>query len=165
LKYWFDTEYLPQPFSLELVSIGVVAEDGREFYAESNETDWSKANQWALQHIRPQLRGPQMSIEEIGYGLRAFVGSDADPSFWAFYAAFDWVAFCGVFGSLTELPFGFPQHCMDLKQWAVELGNPRLPPPPASGRHHALADSRWTREIWLHLDAFSRRNRGFRRPA
>lgn len=164
MKYWFDTEYLPQPFSMDLVSIGVVAEDGREFYAESAEVDWSKANKWALTHIRPQLDGPTKSIEEIGYGLRAFVGADPDPVFWAFYAAFDWVAFCGIFGSLTEMPFGFPQHCMDLKQWAVELGNPRLPPPPA-GRHHALHDARWTREIWLHLADFEKRNRGFRRHA
>ena len=57
MKYWIDTEYIAKPFSLDLVSIGLVAEDGREFYAESSEVDWSKASPWTLENVRPQLDG------------------------------------------------------------------------------------------------------------
>jgi hypothetical protein len=42
MKYWLDTEFIAHPFTIDLVSIGVVAENGREFYAESNEVDWSR---------------------------------------------------------------------------------------------------------------------------
>ena len=33
MKYWIDTEFIARPFTIDLISIGVVA-DGREFYAE-----------------------------------------------------------------------------------------------------------------------------------
>ena len=44
VKYWPDTEFIAQPFTIDLISIGMVAEEGREFYAESNQTEWSKAS-------------------------------------------------------------------------------------------------------------------------
>jgi hypothetical protein len=49
MKYWLDTEFIARPFTIDLISIGLVAENGREFYAESNETDWSKASPWTLE--------------------------------------------------------------------------------------------------------------------
>lgn len=151
VKYWLDTEYIAQPFAIDLVSIGLVAEDGREFYAESSEVDWSKASRWTLEHVRPQLDGPAMPREDIGYGVQRFVGADHAPVFWGYYCAFDWVSLCGLFGSLTELPFGFPQFCLDIKQWAVALGDPEMPIQAGDGRHHALADARWTRQAWTRL--------------
>ena len=42
MKYWIDTEFIAIPYIIDLISIGLVAEDGREFYAESSEVDWSK---------------------------------------------------------------------------------------------------------------------------
>jgi 3' exoribonuclease, RNase T-like len=46
VKYWLDTEFIARPYTIDLISIGLVAEDGREFYAESSEVDWSKASLW-----------------------------------------------------------------------------------------------------------------------
>lgn len=155
MKYWLDTEFIARPFAMDLVSIGIVAEDGREFYAQSAEVDWSKASRWALEHVRPQLDDRSQPLEDIAYGVQRFVGADEHPEFWGFYCAFDWVALCGLFGSLTELPFGFPQYCLDIKQWAVALGNPPLPDPPGQA-HHALIDARWTRGAWYMLDDLER---------
>ncbi len=36
MKYWLDTEFIERPYSIDLISVGLVAEDGREFYAESS---------------------------------------------------------------------------------------------------------------------------------
>jgi hypothetical protein len=33
---------------IDLIRIGLVAEDGREFYAESSEVDRTNASQWTL---------------------------------------------------------------------------------------------------------------------
>ena len=104
-----------------------MAEDGREFYAESSEADWSKARPWTLENVRPQLDGKAMSREEISYALRAFTDGDEHPVFWGYFPAYDWVAFVGLFGWLEELPFHYPQLCLDIKQWAIELGDPELP--------------------------------------
>ena len=65
MKYWIDTEFIAKPFTIDLVSIGLVAEDGREFYAESSEVDWSKASPWMLENVRPQLEGKGVSLEDL----------------------------------------------------------------------------------------------------
>ena len=67
MRYWLDTEFIAAPYSIDLISIGLVAEDGCEFYAESNEVDWSKANLWTLANVRPQLDGRAMERVQIGY--------------------------------------------------------------------------------------------------
>src|ERR1700728_871840 len=128
MKYWIDTEFIERPYTIDLISVGLVAEDGREFYAESSEVDWTKANAWTLQTVRPQLDGSGMVREEIGYAVRRFVDQDAQP-------------------------FRFPQLCLDIKQWAIELGDLALPPQ-VGVRHHALADARWTRDAWTYLATF-----------
>ena len=150
MKYWLDTEYIEQMHSLDLISIGLVAEDGREFYAESSEVDWGKASRWVLQHVRPRLTGRGMPYEEIGYAIRRFTDGDKQPVFWGYFPAHDWVLFCGLFGGMNELPFAFPHLCLDIKQLAIELGSPDLPPQLDSS-HHALVDARWTREAWAFL--------------
>lgn len=150
MKYWIDTEFIAKPYTIDLVSVGIVAEDGREFYAESSDVDWSKANPWMQENVRPQLDGKGMSREHISYGLRAFTDHDETPVFWGYFPAYDWVAFVWLFGGLEELPFHYPQLCLDIKQWAIELGNPELPHQQGA-KHHALLDARWTREAWTFL--------------
>ena len=68
MKYWIDTEFIERPFSIDLISIGMVAEDGREFYAESSEVDWSKASSWTLQTVRPQLDGKTLQSGKLQLG-------------------------------------------------------------------------------------------------
>ena len=150
MKYWIDTEFIERPYTIDLISLGLVAEDGREFYAESSEVDWSKASAWTLQAVRPQLEGQGMGREDMGYAVRRFTDQDDRPVFWGYFPAYDWVAFSWLFGGMTELPFRFPQLCLDIKQWAIELGDPELPPQ-AGPRHHALSDARWTKEAWAFL--------------
>jgi hypothetical protein len=150
MKYWMDTEFITAPYSIDLISVGLVAEDGREFYAESSEVDWSKASLWTLKNVRPQLNGEGISREAIGYAVRRFTDGDEHPVFWGYFPAYDWVAFSWLFGHMDELPFHYPQLCLDIKQWAIELGDPQLPEPQGA-RHHALRDARWTRDAWAFL--------------
>jgi hypothetical protein len=150
MKYWIDTEFIEHPCTIDLISIGLVAEDGREFYAESSEVDWTKASQWTHETVRPQLEGKGMSREDIGYAVRRFVGDDKQPVFWGYFPAYDWVVFTWLFGNMDELPFHFPQLCLDVKQWAIELGDLELPQQ-TGARHHALADAKWTRDAWAFL--------------
>ena len=37
MKYWIDTEFIERPYAIDLISVGLGAEDGRELYAESSE--------------------------------------------------------------------------------------------------------------------------------
>ena len=100
--------------------------------------------------MRPQLAGTGKPREYIGYGIREFIHADKHPVFWGYFPAYDWVTFCWLFGGMNDLPFAFPQLCLDIKQWAIELGDPELPHQEGA-RHHALADARWTKAAWTFL--------------
>src|SRR6516164_379497 len=58
--------------------------------------------------------------------------------------------FVWLFGHMDELPFHYPQLCLDIKQWAIELGDPELPRQ-VGAKHHALLDARGTRDAWAFL--------------
>ena len=154
MKYFFDTEFIEYPHTIDIISIGIVDEDGRELYLESNEVDWSKANQWVLDNVRPHLTGDNMSQSTMAYDIRSFVlAGDTKPEFWAYYGAYDWVALCWLFGPMMSLPSGWPMYCNDLKQLAMTLGNPKLPKQ-TSTEHHALADARWNKEVYDFLISY-----------
>lgn len=42
------------------------------------------------------------------------------PTFYAYFADYDWVAFCWLFGKMMDLPKGFPMYTRDLKQMLDE---------------------------------------------
>ncbi len=47
-------------------------------------------------------------------------GIHSYPVFYAYYADYDWVVFCWLFGNMIALPSGFPMYCRDLKQMLDE---------------------------------------------
>jgi hypothetical protein len=52
-------------------------------------------------------------------------------------------------------------YCRDIKQWADDLGNPRLPKR-GSDEHNALLDARWNKLAWDHLSDIKRLGDGGR---
>lgn len=150
MKFWFDTEFYEDGRTIELISIGVVSEDGRTYYAETplaqelaQKTDWLKANVW------PHLRGVESTFKSaIARELIEFFGEK--PEIWAYYADYDWVALCQLYGRMIDLPAGWPMYCRDLKQLADSVGNPKLPDQ-GGAEHFALHDALWTKQAWLWL--------------
>jgi hypothetical protein len=159
VKYFLDTEFFEDGRTIDLISIGIVAEDGREFYACSLDADWPRINRepWLVANVVPHL--PEdgatawMGRLSIRDRLLAWVGNDPKPEFWAYYADYDWVALCQLFGRMIDLPAHFPKFCRDLKQFAVDKGNPTLPKQ-ESGEHNALADARWNQKAFEFLQAW-----------
>lgn len=49
------------------------------------------------------------------YGFK-FNYPPTNPEFYAYYADYDWVAFCWIFGKMMDLPKCFTMYCRDLKQ-------------------------------------------------
>ena len=157
MKFWFDTEFIEDGKTIDLLSIGIVSEDGRAYYATNGDADHSKASTWVQENVIPHLntfsdRGTyslNVSRETIRDEVLAFVGTDK-PEFWAYYADYDWVALCQLFGALMALPKGWPMYCRDVKQLCDDLGNPTLPKQDSTD-HNALAEARWTRQAWVFL--------------
>lgn len=152
MRFWFDTEFIEDGKTIDLISIGVVAEDGREYYAESLSCDRSKASQWVKENVLTHLTGEHMrQSTHIASDLIAFMGEA--PEIWAYYADYDWVVLCQQFGTMMDLPKGWPMYCRDVKQLCDACGNPKLPEQ-TSTEHHALADARWTREAFEFLQSY-----------
>lgn len=145
MRHWFDTEFIEDGKTIDLISIGIVSEDGREFYAESGECDLSRAEPWVVANVLPHLTGEKSSRLKIARQIREFVGEK--PEFWAYYADYDWVVLCQLYGRMIDLPEGWPKFCRDLKQFA---GNRHLPMQTET-EHHALADARWNKRAWEYL--------------
>lgn len=53
--------------------------------------------------------------EEIKNGIISFVG-DNKAQFVGYYADYDWVCFCKIFGKMIDLPKNFSMYAIDLKQ-------------------------------------------------
>jgi hypothetical protein len=150
MKIWFDTEFIEDGRTIDLISIGMVREDGEQYYSEAIECPLHRASEWVQANVLPHLRGgiDHRSRCVIATDIIKFAGEK--PEFWAYYADYDWVALCQLFGTMMDLPHGWPMFCLDVKQLCHFKGNPELPKQ-TSTEHHALADAEWTRGAWNYL--------------
>ena len=150
MKYFIDTEFIESgpAFPLILLSIGIVAEDGREFYTANADAPLELANDWVKKNVIPHL-GFSIAIKDIRQAVLNFIGSEK-PEFWGYYADYDWVVFCQLFGTMMDLPKGWPMYCRDIKQLCDSLGNPKLPKQ-LSTEHNALNDAQWNRQAYDFL--------------
>lgn len=131
MRYFIDLEFS----ELQLISIGIVADDGREYYAESCEVDWSRVEAWILENVKPYLTGKTITLSEIREGVRDFVGDDPEPEFWGYNCAYDWTILTyRLFGRLLDIPKHWPKRCRELKEFKRFAGNPKLPT--QEGMHH-----------------------------
>jgi hypothetical protein len=151
MRYFLDTEFMEsgRDLPIRMISIGIVAEDGREYYAINGQARTEDANDWVKQNVLPLLAGPRKSEALIKQEILQFIGGDEKPEFWGYYSAYDWVVFCQLFGAMVDLPHGWPMYCRDLKQWADMIGNPRFAKPAVE--HNALSDARWNAEFYTFL--------------
>jgi len=111
------------------------------------------------------------SNEEIAKEIQEFVlnYSDKDINFYAYYADYDWVVFCWLFGRMIDLPKGFPMYCRDLKQefdekWPdgkMYLKNmdtsisvkSHFKYPKQKNEHNALDDAKWNLKLKRFIDS------------
>jgi len=197
MKYFFDTEFIEgfhKPLFgknrhfIDLISIGIVAEDGRKYYAISNEYDYNDCSPWVKENvILPMFEslnavqqqcsdvenfhkvpGIGKSLEQIKLDIKAFTICDMDgdskSEFYAYYADYDWVLFCSLFGTMMDLPTWYPMYCKDLKQmfdekqsyytnpkskWSNLKEHPEYPK--QVNEHNALADAKWNYELYKFI--------------
>lgn len=170
MRYFYDTEFIEDGKTIELISIGFVCEDGRELYLQNADCRFYRTNQWVKENVLAHLirfspdrepvalreqGGPWKYHGEIGDILKMYVGDDK-AEFWGYYSAYDHVVLCQLFGTMMDLPKGFPMYTRDIKQLCDELGNPRLPEQ-GKGEHHALADARWNQQAYHFLKSYNPR--------
>lgn len=264
MKYFLDTEFLegnqtkrlfgiplntviPNCYTkptIDLISIGIKAEDGREYYAISKEFNLKEA--WNRFDIKKDFGKPQnlgdikvywirenvlkpiyddlerkevnnykgfvdpyyeleldftyknfkrlinkygKTNKQIAKEIKHFVANrpinsnkeqwildydTKDVQFYGYYADYDWVVFCWLFGKMIDLPKGFPMFAFDLKQLLdekayllLEKEKQYIDPltldsgldiikhmpnyPKQTNEHNALADARWNYELYKFI--------------
>jgi hypothetical protein len=175
MKYFIDLEFMELPGTIEPLSLAIVAEDGREFYAEVSNAAFAEANEFVRERVIPNLwgyqekkwdefcgkrgRGGLMRFQDVSRKVLEFIGPDTDPVFWGYYCAYDWVGFCWFFGAMIDLPKGWPMYCRDIKQLCDGMGNPRLPKSPET--HNALDDARWASRALYFLEGLAYARQSF----
>jgi 3' exoribonuclease, RNase T-like len=166
MKYFLDTEFIEDGKTIDLISIGIACEDGREFYRCSTECGLTKADDWVRQNVLVHL--PRYS--DAAWANRAtikaqlieFIHDDmmygTNVQFWAYYADYDWIALCQLFGRMIDLPSRMPMYCNDIKQMYESLGGKEkvghLKPPDPVDAHDALSDAKWNKQFYDALVAY-----------
>ncbi len=133
---------------IDLISIGIVDEHGRKFYRICKDYNYNDADAWVkenvilpmyIQTVSGDARNRYdvtnfhkyygCSKQKIVDDLLEFFGCWRDSLFYrapdnievyGYYADYDWVLFCSLFGRMIDLPKGFPMYCKDLKQMLDE---------------------------------------------
>lgn len=151
MKYYFDCEFLEDGFSIDLISIAFVAEDGREYYAVNLDAEWDRIREdkWLMKNVVPHLpRESEWKRKHViaAEVLEFLLAGDGSPELWAWFSAYDHVTYAQLWGKMIDLPKGLPMYTNDVKSllnWVVPRVQDRSGfPAQAEGLHDALADAR-----------------------
>jgi len=174
MRIYYDCEFVERgrDLPIQLVSIGLVREDGQELYRINPECLSNVAKHaWLSVNVAPYLpmTSPSqgiiawdehhteypyvaVSLDALVDDVRAFLQSTPDLELWADYGAYDHVVLCQLFGSMNELPAGIPMFTRDIRELVIR--NPHIDLPPQGWNvHHALEDARWARDTYRALTA------------
>lgn len=255
MKYFIDQEFsegfklgwnLRYYHTIELIQIGIVAEDGRTYTAINKNFNPKKANQWVkdnvlkaivLNYVNTRFGQELIDLTEdlenktieqsfkflqcrigktqkqiasevfdfinpdLGFPVSAYTNSEfknpdsyiskhfkthnvtdvkeyyyAQPEFYGYFCDYDWVLFCSLFGTMMDLPPGFPMYMRDLKQTLdevakrlgkngkannvyiegpVQLLKEHKDYPKPTVEHDALADAQFNFELYKFLNRYA----------
>lgn len=152
-RYFYDTEFLEDGKTIEIISIGIICEDGRNYYAVNADADWARieADGWLVEHVLPQLAYPTTYIPKwrIAAEVREFLLAAGEPELWAWYAAYDHVALAQLWGKMIDLPEGIPMWTNDFKQEVERRHIAHLMPKQEGVEHNALLDAEQLFRMWI----------------
>lgn len=144
LRVYYDTEFVENGSTIDLISIGMIREDGEMYYAVSDEfnLDAARAHPFVSKEVLPAL-----DISENLWQSRASIAKQVSGflkvpkvELWAWYGSYDHVCLAQLFGTMMDFPKHVPMWTNDLRQEVHRLGNPKLPEQTV-GLHNALADA------------------------
>ncbi|MFC4006626.1 3'-5' exoribonuclease domain-containing protein [Nonomuraea purpurea] len=175
----YHTGWFRKRYTIDLISIAMVGDDGREYYAVNRDMPVRRIrrHKWLMDNVVPHLpkgHGDQRlsmpkrwlfhygdravkPAERIADEVAAFIQATPDVELWANYGAYDHVRLCWLWGLMIDKPFGVPMFTHDIQQEASRLGlREEDLPRQADGEHNALADARQNKVICDFLAELAR---------
>lgn len=131
MKVFFDTEFTGLRKETTLISIGMVSEDGRTFYAEFTDYDKTQVNDWIVENVIANLKydsmwvgvnGDNRHMECVGDGervceaLRKWLSQFDEVQLVSDVCHYDMVLFADIFGGAFWIPENVSPCCYDINQ-------------------------------------------------
>jgi hypothetical protein len=172
MKYFIDTEFLENGITIKPISIGIIREDGEEYYAVNSdlslmerayEHPWLNKNVLCHLPLFVDYDGDLVwdqshedfknvkSLAQIADDVKYFISQDAQPELWYYYGAYAHVVLAQLFGTMVHMPMGIPQWGHELMQ-EIEKERGFTPKAQLEGAHNALADARWTKSVYDDIE-------------
>jgi hypothetical protein len=176
-RLFLDTEFIenfttglrPRHY-IDLISIALVKDSGETYSAISNEYQYEDADDWVKANVIKPLyesldlaaynyidvtnfqkyTGKPNSI--IAEEIKDFVGKD--PIFYGYFADYDWVLLCSLYGRMINLPESWPMYCRDVQQIidGENFDKDQLKQAvPQVNTHLALDDAKWIKEAYKYV--------------
>lgn len=134
MNLYFDTEFTGLRKDTTLVSIGIVAENGKKFYAEFSDYDESQCDDWIKENVLKHtiLGGNDILAKRLGedsettvvlgskadiqYELGEWLKQFDDVQFVSDVCHYDMVLLIDIFGGAFDLPNKVSAVCHDINQ-------------------------------------------------
>lgn len=161
-KIYFDTEFTGLHQNTTLISIGLISECGKTFYAEFNDYDFNQVDDWLRENVISHLQyngtfqileGSKTDIsyksttENIKDKLTIWINQFDEVEIWSDCLSYDWVLFNQIFGHAFNIPKNIYYIPFDLSSLFKIYGyDPDLSRKDFSGlneaTHNALGDAK-----------------------
>jgi hypothetical protein len=118
-KIFFDTEFTGLHKNTTLISIGLISENGKQFYAEFNDYDSNQVDEWLKKNVISNLILNKEDVgrfgdenvwlvkgnkSDIAYNLKEWINQFDQIEMWSDCLSYDWVLFNDIFGNAFDLP-------------------------------------------------------------
>ena len=180
MKIFFDTEFLEDGKTIDLISIGLVREDGKELYLINKDMNVRKAikDVWVRENVMKGIFSEMVLMRdrflqdnergfsernfknllyycgqskvEIAESIIHFVGKF--PVFYGYCADYDWVVLMQLYGKMIDKPSDWRFYCRDLRQTADEISFDTSLLMQVN-EHNALDDARWNFLLFKQMKA------------
>jgi hypothetical protein len=160
-KIFFDTEFTGLHQNTTLISIGLVSECGKTFYAEFTDYDKSQVDEWLQNNVINNLNIPDDDTtqlvntfkgdkEFIKEKLEVWLSQFEQIEMWSDCLSYDWVLFNQIWGHAFNIPKNIYYIPFDLSTLLLCYGyNADLSRKDFSGldeiNHNALSDAKMIR--------------------
>lgn len=116
-KLFFDTEFTGLHQNTTLISIGIISECGKTFYAEFDDYDKSQVDSWIEKNVISNLKMKEKIVHFNKTGIEVYGNSESIKfelekwfktfdliEMWSDCLSYDWILFNQIFGHAFNIP-------------------------------------------------------------
>lgn len=178
-KIFFDTEFTGLHQKTTLISIGMISECGKSFYAEFTDYDSSQVDEWIENNVIYNLHHPYGDVsdcivtedrpddmlvygtsKEIKMYLKKWLSQFEKVEMWSDCLSYDWMLFNELFGGAFNIPENVYYIPFDIctifrmKKINPDISREKFAGVKGDKKHNALFDAQVIKKCYNRLKKF-----------